>query len=38
MNCVAHAADAAAKHAYGHHIPGNFALLAGLAPAEVAEW
>ena len=43
MNCMANAVDTAATYAYGHHIQrlmvtGNFALLAGLAPAEVAEW
>jgi len=43
MNCIAHAVKAASKFAYGHHIQrlmvtGNFALLAGLDPAEVSDW
>ena len=43
MNCVANVVRDTAKHAYAHHIQrlmvtGNFALLAGLAPAEVEAW
>jgi len=43
MNCIAQVVDETRRHAYAHHIQrlmvtGNFALLAGLAPAEVEEW
>ena len=43
MNCMAHAVGQTQAEAYAHHIQrlmvtGNFALLAGLAPAEVQEW
>jgi deoxyribodipyrimidine photolyase-related protein len=43
MFCVAEAVRHTRDHAYSHHIQrlmvtGNFALLAGLSPAEVCEW
>ena len=43
MNCMAEAVSVTRRTGYGHHIQrlmvtGNFALLAGLAPAEVEEW
>ena len=43
MNCLGHAITDTRAHAYAHHIQrlmitGNFALLAGLDPAEVDEW
>jgi deoxyribodipyrimidine photolyase-related protein len=43
MNCMHHAIADTRAHAYAHHIQrlmvtGNFALLAGLDPAEVDEW
>ncbi|MES2739372.1 MAG: cryptochrome/photolyase family protein [Pseudomonadota bacterium] len=43
MNCVAHAITQSLEHAHAHHIQrlmviGNFALLAGLHPAEVHRW
>ena len=43
MNCVHHAVADTRAHAYAHHIQrlmvtGNFALMAGLDPAEVDEW
>ncbi len=43
MNCMQHAIADTRAHAYAHHIQrlmvtGNFALLAGLDPAEVDEW
>jgi len=43
MNCLREAIDATRRNAYAHHIQrlmvtGNFALLAGLAPAAVEEW
>ena len=43
MNCMHHAVTDTREHAYAHHIQrlmitGNFALLAGLDPAEVDEW
>jgi deoxyribodipyrimidine photolyase-related protein len=43
MACMAEAIAHTREHAYSHHIQrlmvtGNFALLAGLAPAEVCEW
>jgi deoxyribodipyrimidine photolyase-related protein len=43
MNCIHHAVADTRDHAYAHHIQrlmitGNFALLAGLDPAEVDEW
>jgi deoxyribodipyrimidine photolyase-related protein len=43
MRCLAHSIDQSLEHAYAHHIQrlmviGNFALLAGLAPAEVHRW
>ena len=43
MLCMAQAVDATRKYAYAHHIQrlmvlGNFALLAGLAPAQVNAW
>ena len=43
MLCMAQAVDATRKYAYAHHIQrlmvlGNFALLAGLAPAQVSAW
>ncbi len=43
MNCLAQCIGETQAHAYAHHIQrlmvlGNFALLAGLAPAQVEEW
>ena len=43
MNCMHHAIADTREHAYAHHIQrlmitGNFALLAGLDPAQVDEW
>lgn len=43
MRCLAEAVRATRMHAYAHHIQrlmitGNFALLAGLDPAQVQEW
>lgn len=43
MRCLSHAIQSTRRSAYAHHIQrlmitGNFALLAGLAPAQVEEW
>ncbi|MGL5116444.1 MAG: cryptochrome/photolyase family protein, partial [Beijerinckiaceae bacterium] len=43
MNCLSQAIGATRRHAYAHHIQrlmitGNFALLAGIAPAEIEQW
>ncbi|MGL4240062.1 MAG: cryptochrome/photolyase family protein, partial [Beijerinckiaceae bacterium] len=43
MNCLRECIRATRQHAYAHHIQrlmvtGNFALLAGIAPAEIEEW
>ncbi|WP_108501541.1 cryptochrome/photolyase family protein [Paracoccus indicus] len=43
MNCLSHAVGQTRDHAYAHHIQrlmitGNFALLAGIDPAQVHEW
>jgi deoxyribodipyrimidine photolyase-related protein len=43
MNCMAQTIADTQRHAYAHHIQrlmvtGNFALLAGLAPAQVEAW
>ena len=43
MNCLSHAITQSLEHAHAHHIQrlmviGNFALLAGLDPAEVHHW
>ncbi|ORE96301.1 deoxyribodipyrimidine photolyase-like protein [Stappia sp. 22II-S9-Z10] len=43
MRCMAEVIGATRDHAYAHHIQrlmvtGNFALLAGIAPAEIEEW
>ncbi len=43
MNCLGHCIDQTKRTAYAHHIQrlmvtGNFALLAGVRPAEVEEW
>ncbi|MGJ8623484.1 MAG: cryptochrome/photolyase family protein [Yoonia sp.] len=43
MNCLAQAVKQTREHAYAHHIQrlmitGNFALLAGVDPAQVHEW
>ncbi|GJD74487.1 cryptochrome/photolyase family protein [Methylobacterium goesingense] len=43
MNCLAQSIADTRAHAYAHHIQrlmvtGNFALLAGIAPAQVEEW
>ncbi len=43
MNCLAQVVADTRRHAYAHHIQrlmvtGNFALIAGIAPAQVEEW
>jgi deoxyribodipyrimidine photolyase-related protein len=43
MRCMAEAIRSTKQHAYAHHIQrlmvtGNFALIAGLSPAQVEEW
>jgi deoxyribodipyrimidine photolyase-related protein len=43
MRCMADAIESTRRHAYSHHIQrlmltGNFALLAGVAPAEIERW
>ncbi len=43
MNCIRHAVGQTREHGYAHHIQrlmvtGNFAMLAGVDPAEVHEW
>ncbi|MDR7038476.1 deoxyribodipyrimidine photolyase-related protein [Methylobacterium sp. BE186] len=43
MNCLAHVIRDTRAHAYAHHIQrlmvtGNFALIAGIEPAQVEEW
>ena len=43
MHCISEVVSQTRKHAYSHHIQrlmvtGNFALLAGIHPSEVAEW
>lgn len=43
MNCMQQAIGQSLEYAYAHHIQrlmvtGNFALLAGIAPAEICEW
>ena len=43
MNCMAECITTTRRHAYAHHIQrlmvtGNFALLAGVAPAQIEEW
>jgi deoxyribodipyrimidine photolyase-related protein len=43
MNCIRHAVGQTREHGYAHHIQrlmvtGNFALLAGVDPAQVHEW
>ena len=43
MHCMHQAIDSTRHHAYSHHIQrlmltGNFALLAGVAPAEIEQW
>lgn len=43
MRCIAAVVDETKRHAYSHHIQrlmitGNFALLAGIDPADVEEW
>lgn len=43
MHCMAEVIGHTRRHAYSHHIQrlmvtGNFALLAGVAPKEIAEW
>ncbi|MEM8878683.1 MAG: cryptochrome/photolyase family protein [Pseudomonadota bacterium] len=43
MNCIRQCVEDTRRNAYAHHIQrlmvtGNFALLAGIAPAEIEEW